>query len=132
MTRVKVLARQHSVTGGVGAPTQVKVKLGQILVIATEPTDTWVAGPGKRTSGPNGLGNPLGADFGLYAKGDFKFPFGSLVGSLDKGKTFFAVGSYLAMTVLTPGPLTLHFWDENHSDNSGHIVATVQVFDGPR
>ncbi len=55
----------------------------------------------------NGLGNPLGsAKYGLYQKNCQKPPYGSLVGSLDGGNTFFAVGTYLEMTILVPGELT--------------------------
>ncbi|HEV7806941.1 MAG TPA: hypothetical protein VGO80_14050 [Solirubrobacteraceae bacterium] len=57
--------------------------------------------------------------------------FGSLVGSLDGGKTYFAIGTRMEMTILAPGRLALYYWDVNNGDNSGSIVATVAVYAGP-
>ena len=57
--------------------------------------------------------------------------FGSLIGTLDGGKTFFGVGTNMTMTVLSGGSLSFVYWDSNHQDNSGSIDVTVQVFEGP-
>jgi hypothetical protein len=78
------------------------------------------------------LGNPLGNDFGFFAHNGFSFLYGSLIGSLDGGKTFFAVGTRLEMTIVCPaGVLLLYYWDINKADNSGSITATVAVYNGP-
>jgi hypothetical protein len=111
--------------------TQINVKPGQLLTISASPDDTWSAGAANRTSNANGLSNPLGGNFGTFAKDNFSFLYGSLVGSLDGGKTFFGVGTRLEMTILAPGKLSLFYWDVNNQDNSGSITATVVVYDGP-
>ena len=85
----------------------------------------------NRFSNANGLGNPLGGKFGLYRRGPQSFLYGSLVGSLDGGKTFFSVGTHLSMTVLTEGNLTLHYWDSNNADNSEFVQVIVQIYNGP-
>lgn len=126
---VRVSARRNSVGGGTGAQTDVFVEPGQLLMIHVDPADTWSAGTGNRTSNANGLGNPLGGNFGVYSLGDFEFLYGSLVGSLDGGQTFFGVGTYLAMTALQPGELSLYYWDSNREDNSGEVTAYVRVYD---
>ena len=38
----------------------------------------------------------------LLTLGGFTFPHGALIGSLDEGKTFFAIGTQMEMTVLRP------------------------------
>lgn len=125
-----VQANQNSVSGGQPMVT-VSVKPGQLLTISASPDDTWRAGAANRTSNANGLGNPQGGNFGLFTKGDFSFLYGSLIGSLDGGKTFFPVGTRLEMTILAPGQLTLYYWDVNNQDNSGSVTATVAVYQGP-
>lgn len=76
-----------TVTGGAPLVTGISVNPGQLLTITASPDDTWSSDAGNRTSNANGLGNPLGDNFGLFKKGDFEFLFGRLVGSLDGGKT---------------------------------------------
>lgn len=131
MPSFTVKAKDNSVSGGNPLITGISVKPGQLLTISADACDTWSAGADKRTSNANGLGNPFGADFGLFTKGPFSFLFGSLVGSLDGGKTFFAVGTRMEMTILAPGRLALYYWDSNNADNSGSVVADVDVYTGP-
>jgi hypothetical protein len=126
-----VKAKENSVSGGVPLVTGISVKPGQLLTISCSPDDTWSAGADNRTSNANGLGNPLGGNFGLFNKNGFNYLFGSLVGSLDEGKTFFPVGTRLEMTILGPGRLTLFYWDSNNQDNSGEVTATVALYTGP-
>ena len=126
-----VKANQNSISGGVPMNTTVAVNPGQLLTISASPDDTWSAGAANRTSNANGLGNPLGGNFGTFAKGDFVFLYGSLVGSLDGGKTYFAVGTRLEMTILAPGKLSLYYWDVNKQDNTGEVTAIVAVYSGP-
>ena len=132
MAGYKVGAKQNSVSGGVGLNTGVKLAPGNLLTVCVDVNDTWAAGKDQRTSNANGLGNPLGADFGTYTKGDFNFLFGSLIGSLDGGKTFFAVGTRLEMTILNKGELSLYYWDNNNADNKGTVTANVAVYEGPK
>jgi hypothetical protein len=123
----RVRARENSVSGGTGLNTGLTVSPGQILVVSVDPKETWGAGGGDRVSNANGLGNPLGGDFGQYKRGAQSFLYGSLVGSLDGGQTFFGIGTHLVMTVLTSGTLTLHFWDSNNQDNFGRIRVIVSL-----
>jgi hypothetical protein len=125
-------ANTNSVSGGVPSNTGIKLSKGQILTVSVPADDTWSAGTGPRTSNANGLGNPLGNDFGFFTHNGFSFLYGSLIGSLDGGKTFFAVGTRLEMTILcSPGVLFLYYWDINKADNKGSITATVAVYNGP-
>jgi hypothetical protein len=130
-TEVQVDAQANSVVGGTGLNTGVNVRPGQLLTVTVDRADTWRAGPGAgRVSNANGLGNPLGQNFGQFTNGTFSFLFGSLVGSLDGGTTFFPVGTRLELSVLRAGTLTLYYWDSNSADNNGRVRAIIQVYDG--
>jgi hypothetical protein len=127
-----VKAKENSVSGGSPMVTGVTVSKGQLLTISVAPDDKWSAGAADRESNANGLGNPFGGDFGVFTKGPFSFFYGSLVGSLDEGRTFFAVGTRMEMSILIPkGRLLLYYWDVNNADNSGEVTATVAVYNGP-
>ena len=128
---LKVDAKAHSVSGGKGLNTGFMLRPGEILTITAGPDDKWAAGTPNRFSNANGLGNPLGGQFGLYRRGQQSFLYGALVGSLDGGKTFFSVGTHLSMTVLTEGNLTLYFWDSNNTDNTEFVQVIVQIYRGP-
>lgn len=126
-----VKARENSVSGGTGFITGINAQPGQLLSISVDPQDVWSAGAGDRTSNANGLGNPLGGNYGVYTRGPHSFLYGSLVGSLDDGNTFFGIGTHLMMTVLTSGSLKLYYWDSNRNDNTGQIRVVVSIYDGP-
>ncbi|MBV8517349.1 MAG: hypothetical protein JO197_08090 [Acidobacteria bacterium] len=126
-----VKAKDNSISGGAPLNTNVSLQPGQLLTISASPDDTWSAGAANRTSNANGLGNPQGGNFGLFTHGNYSFLYGSLIGSLDAGKTFFAVGTRLEMTILAPGRLSLYYWDINNADNTGEVTATVAVYNGP-
>lgn len=126
-----VKAKENSVSGGAPLNTGISLSKGQILTVSVSPDDTWSAGVGNRTSNANGLSNPLGDDFGMHTKNGFSFLFGSLVGSLDDGKTFFPIGTRLEMTILSTGRLSMFYWDSNNADNSGSVTATVALYKGP-
>jgi len=126
-----VKAKENSVSGGSPTDTGISVKPGQLLTISVSPDDTWSAGAANRTSNANGLGNPLGGNFGTFTKNNAVFLYGSLVGSFDNGTTFFAVGTRLEMTILGPGRLSLYYWDTNNQDNTGEVTATVALYNGP-
>lgn len=131
-TQFAVDAKVNSVSGGVPKATGITLSKGHILTVSVPADQTWSAGTGPRTSNANGLGNPLGSDFGFFTHNNFSFLYGSLVGSLDGGKTFFAVGTRLEMTIFCPkGELLLYYWDVNKDDNSGSVTATVAVYAGP-
>jgi len=132
-TQFVVKAKENSVSGGVPMQTGVAVGPGDLLTVSVPAEQTWSAGAADRISNANGLGNPLGGtQYGQYVKGIFSFLCGSLVGSLDGGKTFFAVGTRMEMTILAKGKLSLYYWDINDDDNFDSVTATVAVYKGPR
>lgn len=127
-----VKAKANSVSGGTPLVTGITVTKGQLLTISVPPDDKWSAGAADRESNANGLSNPFGGNYGVFTKSGFSFFYGSLVGSLDDGKTFFAVGTRMEMSILIPsGRLLLYYWDVNNADNSGEITATVACYNGP-
>jgi hypothetical protein len=127
-----VKAKENSVSGGTALVTGITVTKGELLTISVAPDDKWSAGAADRESNANGLSNPFGGNFGVFTKGPFSFFYGSLVGSLDEGKTFFAVGTRMEMSILFPtGRLLLYYWDVNNVDNTGSVTATVAVYKGP-
>lgn len=131
-TQFEVKAKENSVSGGTPLVTGISVTKGELLTISVPPDDKWSAGADNRESNANGLSNPFGGDFGVFTHNGFSFLFGSLVGSLDNGKTFFAVGTRMEMSILVPaGRLNLYYWDVNKDDNSGSVTATVAVYKGP-
>ena len=128
----EVKAKENSVSGGVPLVTGISVTKGELLTISVSPDDKWSAGVADRESNANGLSNPFGGNYGVFTKNGFNFFYGSLVGSLDDGKTFFAVGTRMEMSILFPtGRLLLYYWDSNNADNTGSITATVAVYRGP-
>ncbi|MGK7932221.1 MAG: hypothetical protein AB4041_12415 [Microcystaceae cyanobacterium] len=126
-----VNAKENCVTDGTPLNTGIKVHPGQLLTISVCPEEQWCAGAGDRVGNANGLGNCLGKDFGIFQKGDFGFLYGSLIGTLDGGKTYFPVGTKMEMTVLNYGELSLVYWDGYENDNSDSIKVVVQIHQGP-
>jgi hypothetical protein len=107
--------------------TGLEVTKGQYLLITVDEEDTWSAGGGPRTSNADGLGNPLGHNFGNFNKAGGSFLYGSLVASLDGGKTFFLVGTKWFGTASNDGVLSFYYWDSNQGDNGGSVIANVQI-----
>ena len=128
----EVKAKENSVSGGAPLVTGIAVTKGDLLTISVSPDDKWSAGVADRESNANGLSNPFGGNFGVFTHNGFSFFFGSLIGSIDGGKTFFAVGTRMEMSILVPeGRLNLFYWDSNNHDNTGSVIATVAVYKGP-
>ncbi|SJM94774.1 putative PEP motif anchor domain protein [Crenothrix polyspora] len=134
-TTFNVNANVNSVSGGVGLNTGITVTPGKLLVISADKQDTWSLGSGTRTGNANGLGNPFGGNFGNFTKPltNFSFLFGTLVGSLDNGLTFFPIGTRMEQSIVKSGggTLRLYAWDANSADNSGSIAVNVEVYSGP-
>jgi hypothetical protein len=127
----EVKAKENSATGGNALNTGVVVAKGDRLIIKVAEDDTWSAGGSERTSNANGLvaGNKYGGVFGTYTSPTTgaTFPFGSLVGSLDGGKSYFLVGTQFDGPVPQAGTLSLLYWDMNNHDNSGSITVSVET-----
>lgn len=127
-----VKAKENSVSGGTPMVTGISVSKGELLTISVPADDKWSAGVADRESNANGLSNPFGGPYGVFTHNGFSFFYGSLVGSLDEGKTFFAVGTRMEMSILIPaGRLLLYYWDVNNGDNTGSVTATVERYKGP-
>ena len=127
----EVKAKENSATGGNALNTGVVVAKGDRLIIKVAEDDTWSAGGSETTSNANGLvaGNKYGGVFGTYTSPTTgaTFPFGSLVGSLDGGKSYFLVGTQFDGPVPQAGTLSLLYWDMNNEDNSGSITVSVET-----
>ncbi len=118
-----VHAKENSVSGS-GRPKETNITLsrGDTLVITVPPTQRWNAGS-NLWSNANGLDNSH-----LHTIRGFTCLAGSLVGSLDNGRTFFFVGTRLELPILlTTGTLSLYYWDTDSDNNSGFVTATVVV-----
>ena len=106
---------------------------GDLITVDVHPLDFWsllerdlsfsISANGRRSDGTFRFG--LGYD--RLDKVGHNFVYGSLVGTLDGGKTFFPVGTHLEMTALTTGNLALACWDVDFANNAGVIRAYVKV-----
>jgi hypothetical protein len=127
----EVKAKENSSSGGIALNTGITVAKGDRLIVKAAEDDTWSAGGSERTSNANGLvaGNKYGGIFGTYTSPSTgaTFPYGSLVGSLDGGKSYFLVGTLFDAPVPQAGTLSLLYWDVNNHDNSGFITVSVQT-----
>ena len=132
----EVGALDHSVSNpsfpGAGLNTNITVFERQLLVISASKRDTWSID----SSSPifSSSGNGIVGDIPpLLTQGGFTFPHAALVGSLDEGKTFFAIGTQMEMTVLRPGgTLRLYCWDSDFLNNVGSIKVDVKVYPKPK
>ncbi|MBD2412286.1 hypothetical protein FACHB389_20015 [Nostoc calcicola FACHB-389] len=110
--------------------TNIQLNLGDVLTVDAHPKDLWgiYAGTGYNNVNANGLveDNKLRYGAGLASK-SFNFQHGSLIGTLDDGATYFAVGTHLKLTVLNPGTLKLVHWDQDSGNNIGSVRAFVNV-----
>jgi hypothetical protein len=117
-----------------GLDTKIDVARYQLLVITASRSDRWSI---KSSGGPTFSGNANGVSDGVpfdvfVTQGEFTFPLGALVGSLDLGKTFFAIGTQMEMTVLRPGTLRLYFWDNDFANNGGSVRVDVKLYNKPK
>jgi hypothetical protein len=137
---VVVDARLNSSTGGVGADAGF-LNSGQSFSVSVALTDLWNAGALPRWSNANGLtgpnliatgsddsGQPVGTIIGtatsLWTQGTLTAPFGSLVGTIGSGN-FFLIGTSFSGIAPAAGELNLFYWDQNASDNTQFVTATV-------
>ena len=137
---VVVDARLNSSTGGVGADAGF-LNSGQSFSVSVALTDLWNAGALPRWSNANGLtgpnliatgsddsGQPVGTLIGtatsLWTQGTLTAPFGSLVGRIGSGN-FFLIGTSFSGIAPAAGELNLFYWDQNASDNTQFVTATV-------
>ena len=134
----EVFAQANSSTGGVPLLTGLVLAPGDHLVISAALDDCWTAGPADRTTNADGLvGNTTNPcrpsapnNYGLHTQFGVSFPFAALVGQIGAG-THFLIGTSYDAFVSGSGMLTLKFWDSNNFDNSGSVIATVDIVPEP-
>jgi hypothetical protein len=131
----EVKAKENSIIGGTALNTGFAVAKGDRLIIKAAEDDTWACGGGDMTSNANGLiaGNKYGGVYGTMPAPTTggSFPFGSLVGSLDGGQSYFLIGTTFDAAVAQAGTLCLCFWDGNSEDNIGSITVSVDKVSSP-
>jgi hypothetical protein len=137
---VVVDARLNSSTGGVGADAGF-LNSGQSFSVSVALNDLWNAGDLPRWSNANGLtgadliatgtdasGQPAGTVIGrstsLWTQGTLTAPFGGLVGTIGSGN-FFLIGTSFSGIASAAGELNLYYWDQNASDNTQFVTATI-------
>jgi hypothetical protein len=108
---------------------------GDQLTITAALDDCWSAGAADRGTNANGLvgttPNPpcrptAPNNYGLYTVGAATFPYASLVGQIG-ASPYFLIGTNYSSVVSNAGQLSLMFWDSNSADNTGSVIATVNV-----
>ncbi|MBW4675047.1 MAG: DUF4114 domain-containing protein [Desmonostoc geniculatum HA4340-LM1] len=139
-TPFKIDAKVNSSTESTFYDTKIYLEDGDLLIVDVDPQEKWTPYAISSNSWVNANGisvdpktydgiyeEPAGTARGIAQNADFKFPFGSLIGTVDNGTTYFPVGTHLELTVLKPGRLKLVFWGGDHNTNDGAITANVEV-----
>lgn len=141
-------ALANSTTGGTGVA--VGFTVGDAFTVSVNPLDLWNAGALPRWSNANGLtganllatggpdtngdnpgvaaGTIIGPGaFGNHSQGGLNAPFGALVGEWGNSLgSYFLIGTNYA-GVATASTLNLYYFDSNNFDNTGSIVADINV-----
>ncbi len=128
---IDVKAKENSFVGGIALETGITVAKGDRLIVKVAEDDIWSSGAGDRISNANGMvaGNKHGGVYGTWTSpAGHTFPYGSLVGSLDGGKTFFLVGTQFDAPAPQEGKLSLYYWDHINTDNSGFVTVTISGY----
>ncbi|MFB2919570.1 hypothetical protein [Aerosakkonema funiforme] len=135
---IEIDAVKNCSTDGALKTTDIKVKEGQLLIVDVDPTKTWSPRKDERkllvnANGISALTNNIDS---LYKEAtivnwnyESEFALGSLIGTLDNGKSYFPVGTHLSMTILREGNLSFFFWGGDANTNTGAVTATVTVQD---
>ncbi|GET41275.1 hypothetical protein [Microseira wollei] len=121
-------ARVHSLTGGTRLNTGIELEPGDLLKVNVDPKDLWNMAWMDRNSdvNANAINKNKSWPWGYHGS-PFSFRMGNLIGTLDGGKTYFAVGTHLEMTVLSKGTLSFLVWDLDYLNNRGFVRAFVKV-----
>lgn len=131
--KVTVGAKRDSTARGTESGAQVgPIAIGDMVVINTNPKDTWNVSSGSAQYEVNANGSPDS----ISSRNKQNFRNGSLVGSLDGGDTFFAIGTRAQVMVLAATDngknpnLRLYCWDSDFENNSGEIEVHINVVPG--
>ena len=143
-----VKAFDNSTSGGTGVAV-VGFNVNDAFTVSVNPLDLWNAGPLPRWSNADGLilGSPPVTGGYTDASGDvlpagtigpgtfadwtqgspaLEAAYGSLVGSWNGGTSFFKIGTSYS-GVAAGSTLNLYYFDSNNGDNTGSILADVNV-----
>jgi hypothetical protein len=107
--------------------TGIQLKPGDLLIVDAPPKDLWAL-TGDFFVNANAIKLEDGSRWNHLA--DYKshpYRLGSLVATIDDGKTFFPVGTHLQITVLNAGMLSFACWDIDYGNNYGFVKACVKV-----
>ena len=126
VTTHEVKAKDNSVSGGVPLNTGVTLSKGDGLKITVPPAHKWSNSLCGLLTNADGKLNNFTPN-GRFSKSGHTFVVGSLVGSLDGGRTFFQVGTHYEQPAAESGQLLLCYWDSDSANNHGAVVATVSV-----
>ncbi|MFN6538164.1 MAG: hypothetical protein RM021_017705 [Nostoc sp. EkiNYC01] len=139
-TPFKIDAKVNSSTESTFYDTKIDLEYGDLLIVDVDSQEKWSAYGFSSKSWVNANGisfatgtydgiyqEPAGTARGIAQSADFQFPFGSLIGTVDNGTTYFTIGSHLELTVLRAGRLKLVFWGGDHNTNDGTITANIEV-----
>lgn len=142
----EVKALENSTSGGVGVSV-LPFTVGDLFTVSVNPLDLWNAGPLPRWSNADGLTVPLNATgladtngddpgvaagtligqaFSNWTQAGLSAPYGTLVGQWGNSANFFAIGTNYAGSALDTS-LNLFYFDSYSSDNTGSIIAEVNV-----
>lgn len=146
-TVYEVKALENSTSGGAGLAVG-SFTVGDAFTVSVNPLDLWNAGAPPRWSNADGLTGPLAAtgladtngdnpgvsagvnisaNFGNWVQGGLSAPYGTLVGEWGNSVgTYFAIGTNYA-GVAADSSLNLYYFDSNSGDNTGSILADVNV-----
>jgi hypothetical protein len=119
-----VQANENSKSGGTGKNVGT-FNRGDLVIITCDPQDMWNVSNGASGANCNALGlKDHNQKIGIQS-----FTIGSLVGSIDDGKSYFQVGTLLQMTITQQtAAIKLYCWDTNNDDNSGGISLNVMGY----
>ncbi len=135
-----VYAKANSTSGsGTGLNTGLSYSIGDTITGSVDVNDLWNAGRLPRWSNADGLvanlfatgsddsgealGTQIGQDFGTWTQHGETFAYGSLVGEINN--VFFLLGTNFNVTAMQAGVLSLYYWDENSSDNTGLVTVSI-------
>jgi hypothetical protein len=146
-TVYEVKALENSTSGGVGLAVGA-FTVGDAFTVSVNPLDLWNAGALPRWSNADGLTGLLAAtgladtngdnpgvsagvnisdNFGNWNQGGLSAPFGTLVGEWSNAVgTYFTIGTNYT-GVAADSALKLYYFDSNNGDNTGSILADVNV-----
>jgi len=118
--KYSVQAKENSINGGVGVEAG-SFNRGAVVTITCDPKDKWNIAPEKQYSC-----NADGVNQYNHTQNGLTLAFGTMVGSIDDGNSFFPVGTLCKLTITADNTkLKLYCWDTTKGDDSGAIIANV-------